>query len=76
MTLLAALGTADGVDVPAVVKHVVKVTGLDGEVVQDVRVLTRFTLLKVPGAEVERVLAEIDGTELAGAPLRLQRARG
>uniref|UniRef100_UPI00356306A5 helicase-related protein n=1 Tax=Paraconexibacter sp. TaxID=2949640 RepID=UPI00356306A5 len=74
VTLLAGIGTQDGVEVRDVVRHVTKLTGLDGEVVQDVKVLQRFTLFKVPGAEVDRVLEEVDGSELRRTTVRVQRA--
>ncbi len=74
VTLLAGIGTQDGVEVRDLVRHVTKLTGLDGEVVQDVKVLQRFTLFKVPGAEVDRVLEEVDGSELHRTTVRVQRS--
>src|SRR3954447_24043116 len=45
--------------------------GLDGEAIRRVRLLERFALLEVPGAEAERVVAALHGTELNGHALAL-----
>ena len=52
-----------------------RASGLEGEAVRDVRVLRRFSLLSVPASEVDRVLAEVDGTDVRGMPLRIELAR-
>lgn len=52
-----------------------KATGLNGEAVRDVRVLSRFSLLQVPAAEAERVIEQVSGTTLNGATLQLQPLR-
>jgi ATP-dependent RNA helicase DeaD len=49
--------------------------GLDGEAIRRVRLLERFALLEVPGAEAERVVAALDGTELNGHSLALEPIR-
>jgi len=38
-----------------------------------VLVLDRFSFLSVPAGEAERVIDALDGSELSGAPVRLQR---
>jgi ATP-dependent RNA helicase DeaD len=48
--------------------------GLDGEAVRDVKVLERFSLLSVPESEAERVVAAVTGADVAGKPVKLQRA--
>jgi ATP-dependent RNA helicase DeaD len=73
--LVAGIGRSTGVEVADVIGAVTKATGLDGEAVRDVRVLERFTLLSVPESEAERVVAEVAGTKVHGAQLRLELAR-
>ena len=74
-TLVASAGSNDGVEVPDLVGAVTKATGLNGEAVRDVRVLSRFSLLQVPAAEAERVIEQVSGTTLNGATLQLQPLR-
>jgi ATP-dependent RNA helicase DeaD len=38
-------------------------------------VLERFTLFSVPDSEADRIVAAIDGSELAGRQLRVELAR-
>ena len=47
--------------------------GLDGEAVRDVLVLDRFSFLSVPAGEAERVIDALDGRDLRGQALSLQR---
>ena len=47
--------------------------GLDGEAVRDVLVLDRFSFLSVPVAEADRVIDALDGRDLRGHPVSLQR---
>jgi ATP-dependent RNA helicase DeaD len=69
--LIARVGSAQGVEVADVVKAVTKASGLDGEAVRDVRVLSQYTLLSVPAAEAARVVQDVDGAEAAGVRLHL-----
>ena len=39
------------------------------------RVLERFTLLEVPERQAQRILQEVNGTEINGQSLRLEAAR-
>ncbi|HEU4974735.1 MAG TPA: DEAD/DEAH box helicase [Baekduia sp.] len=73
--VLAAAGRADGLEVADVVHAVTSAAGLDGEAVRDVRVLERFTLFSVPEGEADRVVDAVDGSEVAGRPLRVELAR-
>jgi ATP-dependent RNA helicase DeaD len=73
--LLAAVGTASGVEVADLVQAVTQATGLDGEAVRDVKVLTQFALLSVPESEATRVVSDLDGVEVRGAQLRVALAR-
>ena len=73
--LLAGVGSAAGVAVADLVSAVTKATGLDGEAVRDVTVLTHFALLSVPEAEATRVVADLEGVEVGGAQLRVALAR-
>src|SRR4051812_19505043 len=72
--LIADAGRAGGVEVRDLVNVVVHAAGIEGEAVRDVRVLERFSLLSVPEGDAERVVAAVSGTQVAGNPLKLQRA--
>ncbi len=69
-------GRTAGLKVSDIVSAVTSSTGLDGEAVRDVLVLERFSFLSVPGGEVERVIEALDGHELRGRELTLQRVGG
>jgi ATP-dependent RNA helicase DeaD len=71
--LVLAGGRAAGLRVADIVGAVTSSSGLDGEAVRDVMVLDRFSFLSVPAAEVERVIDALDGREVRGQPLSLQR---
>jgi ATP-dependent RNA helicase DeaD len=66
-------GRAAGLSVADIVAAVTSSTGLDGEAVRDVKLLERFSFLSVPGGEVERVIKALDGREVRGRELSLQR---
>jgi ATP-dependent RNA helicase DeaD len=68
-------GRAAGLRVADIVGAVTSATGLDGEAVRDVSVLERFSFLSVPSAEADRVIEALDGRELRGTPLRLERVK-
>ena len=74
--LVLAGGRADGLEPKDLIHAITAATGLDGEAVRNVRVLDRFAFLDVPAAEAERVVEEVDGTEVAGHRLRLEPVRG
>jgi len=65
VTLIAAGGERDGRSVAALVHAVTSATGLDGEAVRDVQVLQRFSLLHVPAADAEKVVAALPDVEPA-----------
>ena len=73
--VLAGAGRADGLEVADVIHAITQAAGLDGEAVRDVRVLERFTLFSVPDSEADRIIAAVDGSELAGRELRVELAR-
>jgi ATP-dependent RNA helicase DeaD len=73
--LIAGAGRAEGVEVSDLVHVVTGAAGIDGEAVRDVRVLEHFSFLSVPRDDAERVVEAVDGTELRGAPMRLEIAR-
>jgi len=66
-------GRAAGLRVADIVAAVTSSAGLDGEAVRDVLVLDRFSFLSVPEGEAERVIDALDGNDLRGRPLSLQR---
>jgi ATP-dependent RNA helicase DeaD len=59
-----------------VIRAITSATGLDGEAIRNVRMLDRFAFLDVPAAEAERVVEQVDGSEVGGRPLRLEPVRG
>jgi ATP-dependent RNA helicase DeaD len=69
-------GRAAGLRVADIVGAITSATGLDGEAVREVSVLERFSFLSVPSAEAERVIEALDGHELRGRLLHLERVKG
>ena len=74
--LMLGTGRAGGVRVADIVGAVTSATGLDGEAVREVLVLDRFSFLSVPAAEADRVIDQLEGREVRGNPLRLERVGG
>jgi ATP-dependent RNA helicase DeaD len=66
-------GKAAGLRVADIVSAVTSSTGLDGEAVRDVVVLERFSFLSVPEGESGRIITALDGKELGGRELSLER---
>jgi ATP-dependent RNA helicase DeaD len=71
--LVLSGGRAGGLRVADIVGAVTSTAGLDGEAVRDVTLLDRFSFLSVPAAEADRVIDALDGRELRGRPLTLER---
>ena len=69
-------GSQAGLRVADIVGAVTSSAGLDGEAVRDVLVLDRFSFLSVPEAEAERVIGALDGREVQGRALSLERVPG
>src|SRR3954447_18207686 len=70
--LVLAGGRADGLEPKDVIHAITAATGLDGESIRNVRLLDRFAFLDVPAAEAERVVEQVDGTEVDGTGVRLR----
>jgi ATP-dependent RNA helicase DeaD len=66
-------GRAAGLRVADIVSAVTSSAGLDGEAVRDVLVLDRFSFLSVPAGEADRVIDSLDGRDVAGRTLTLER---
>jgi ATP-dependent RNA helicase DeaD len=73
-TLVASGGRAAGLSEADLIAAV-HGAGLDGEAIRRVRLLERFALLEVPGADCDRVVAALAGTELNGHALALEPIR-
>ena len=71
--LVLSGGQTAGLRVADIVSAVTSSAGLDGEAVRDVLVLDRFSFLSVPAAEAERVIDALDGREMRGQALSLER---
>ena len=66
-------GRAGGLRVADIVSAVTSSTGLDGEAVRDVLVLDRFSFVSVPAGDADRVVGELDGHELDGQKISVER---
>jgi len=66
-------GRATGLRVADIVSAVTSSADLDGEAVRDVLVLDRFSFLSVPAGEADRVIDSLDGRQVRGQSLSLQR---
>jgi ATP-dependent RNA helicase DeaD len=75
-TLIASGGSEAGLSEADIIHAVAKAAGLDGEAIRNVKLLRHFALLEVPAAEAARVAAAVDGAEVNGHTLRIERARG
>jgi ATP-dependent RNA helicase DeaD len=71
--LVLGSGRAAGLRVADIVGAVTASAGLDGEAVRDVLVLDRFSFVSVPEGEAQRVIEALDGRELGGHAVSLQR---
>ncbi|HYM46050.1 MAG TPA: DEAD/DEAH box helicase [Solirubrobacteraceae bacterium] len=69
-------GRQAGLRVADIVGAVTSSVGLDGESVRDVLVLDRFSFLSVPAAEADRVIDALNGQDLRGRALSLERVAG
>jgi ATP-dependent RNA helicase DeaD len=69
-------GRGSKLRVADIVSAVTSAAGLGGESVRDVLVLERFSFVSVPEADAERVIEALDGRELNGGPIRLERVAG
>src|SRR3954468_3720454 len=74
--LIVGAGRAAWLEVADLVTAITRATGLDGEAVRNVRVLERFSFLEVPESDVSEVLDRVNGTQVRGATLKLESARG
>ena len=70
---MLGVGRASGLRVADIVGAVTSSAGLDGEAVRDVLVLDRFSFLSVPAGEADRVIDLLDGRELRGRAVSLER---
>jgi ATP-dependent RNA helicase DeaD len=71
--LVLGAGRASGLRVADVVAAVTQASGLEGEAVRDVVVLERYAFVSVPEVEADRVMRALEGRELRGQALALER---
>ncbi|HUB35976.1 MAG TPA: DEAD/DEAH box helicase [Solirubrobacteraceae bacterium] len=69
-------GRGSRLRVADIVGAVTSAAGLEGESVRDVLVLERFSFVSVPEADAERVIEALDGRQLGGGSIRLERVPG
>jgi ATP-dependent RNA helicase DeaD len=72
--LIVSGGRAAGLEPSDIIHAITAATGLDGESVQNVRVLERFAFVEVPERDADRVVEQVGGTEVRGHELRLEPA--
>jgi ATP-dependent RNA helicase DeaD len=70
--LLVGAGRAAGLEPKDVVASIVDNTELEGEDVQNVRVLERFSFVEVPRDLAEEVVAKVNGKRVRGVPIELE----
>jgi ATP-dependent RNA helicase DeaD len=68
-------GRGVGLRVADIVSAVTSSAGLDGEAVRDVQVLDRFSFLSVPATEADRVIEALDGGDVGGRKVSLERVK-
>jgi ATP-dependent RNA helicase DeaD len=71
--LVLSGGRSGGLRVADIVSAVTSSAGLSGEAVRDVLVLDRFSFLSVPAGEADHVIDALDGHEVRGRAMSLQR---
>jgi ATP-dependent RNA helicase DeaD len=72
--LIVSGGRAEGLEPSDIIHAITMAAGLDGEAVRNVRVLERFAFVEVPEPDAERVVEQVQGTEVRGHRLRLEPA--
>jgi ATP-dependent RNA helicase DeaD len=72
--LIVSGGRAAGLEPADIIHAITAATGLDGEAVRNVRVLERFAFVEVPADVAQRVVEQVNGTEVRGHPLQLEPA--
>jgi ATP-dependent RNA helicase DeaD len=70
--LLVGVGRASGLEPADVISAIVDNSQLDGEDVQNVRMLERFSFVEVPQEKAEEVVAKVGGTRVRGVPIELE----
>jgi ATP-dependent RNA helicase DeaD len=74
--LVIAGGLAHGIEPKDLIHAITSAAGIDGESVRNIRVLERFAFLDVPAHDAERVIEQVDGTDVDGHTLRLEPIKG
>jgi ATP-dependent RNA helicase DeaD len=70
--LLVGAGLAAGLEPADVIAAIVDNSQLDGEDVQNVRMLQQFSFVEVPRDRAEEVVAKVSGTQVRGVPIELE----
>jgi ATP-dependent RNA helicase DeaD len=70
--LLVSAGRAAGIEPADVISAIVDNSHLDGEDVQNVRMLERFSFVEVPQERAEEVVAKVSGTRVRGVSIKLE----
>jgi ATP-dependent RNA helicase DeaD len=70
--LLLGAGRAAGLEPADVVAAIVDNSHLDGEDVQNVRMLERFSFVEVPQDRAEEVVTKVSGTQVRGVSINLE----
>ena len=70
--MVAAVGSADGVEIADIIRAITSATGLQGEAVRDVQLLERVTLFSLPASDLDRSLEALAGATVADVPLAVE----
>jgi ATP-dependent RNA helicase DeaD len=70
--LLVGAGRAAGLEPKDVIAAIVDNSHLDGEDVQNVRMLERFSFVEVPRDRADEVVEKVNGTSIRGVPVKLE----
>ena len=73
--LMVGAGRGHGIEPADVVGALVTHSHLEGEDIEHVRVLERFSFVEVPAARAEEVVAQVNGKRVRGRALRVEVAR-
>jgi ATP-dependent RNA helicase DeaD len=73
--LIVSGGLSAGLEPADIIHLLTSSGGLDGEAVHNVKMLQRFAFVEVPEAEAERLVADLDGSEVRGEKLHVAPAR-
>ena len=70
--LLVGVGRSQGLEPADLISAIVDGSHLEGEDIQNVRLLERFAFVEVPAARAQEVVDKVNGSKVRGVKLRLE----